>query len=177
MKRTFLILGIALVVLVAGYFGLRTFTRSASPEATVSYQKNNSLVTVTYSRPSKKGRVIFGGLEPYGKVWRTGANEATEITFSKPVQFGGKPVQAGTYTLFTIPQPDNWTVILNSTLDQWGAFTYDETKDVLRIRALADTTAPLTEVFTIDFTEPAINTVHMRLMWDRTKVEVPIQIQ
>lgn len=176
MRRILIIIAILVVVLVAGYFGLRTFTKSASPETTTSFQKNDFQISVTYSRPSKKGRVIFGELEPYGKVWRTGANEATEITFSRPVQFGGKPLQAGTYTLFTIPQKDTWTVILNSTLEQWGAFTYDETKDVLRVQAKADSTAEVTEVFTIDFPQPASNTVHMRLMWDHTKVEVPIQI-
>lgn len=177
MKRTFTIIGILLVVLVIGYFGLRMYTKSASPEAIATYQKNDLKIEVDYCRPSKKGRVIFGELEPYGKVWRTGANEATEISFSKPVQFGGKPVGAGKYTLFTIPQKDNWTIILNSTLGQWGAFEYDETKDVLRVQAPADSTADVTEMFTIDFVEANNNQVQMRLAWDKTKVEVPIQIQ
>src|SRR5829696_3874612 len=85
-------------------------------------------VKVTYGRPYKKGRVIFGGLEKYGKVWRTGADEATEITFANDVNFGGKRVKAGTYTLFTIPDRNQWTVILNSQLGQWGAYDYEKYK-------------------------------------------------
>lgn len=176
MKRTFTILGIVLVVLVIGYFGLRMYTKSASPEAIANYQKNDLKIEVNYCQPSKKGRVIFGELEPYGKVWRTGANEATEISFNKAVQFGGKSLQAGKYTLFTIPQKDEWTLILNSQLDQWGAFEYDETKDILRVQAPADSTAEVTEMFTIDFKEADNKVVHMRLIWDQTKVEVPINI-
>src|SRR5579871_7074782 len=86
-------------------------------------------ITVTYGRPYKKGREIFGKLEPYGKVYRCGADEATQITFNKDVTFGGKPVKAGTYTLCAIPNADKWTVILNSKLGQWGAFSYDKYKD------------------------------------------------
>jgi hypothetical protein len=175
MKRIFTIIAIILAVVLIGYFGLRTFTNSASPKATARYQKQDLTIEVDYCRPSKKGRVIFGELEPYGKVWRTGANEATEISFSKPVSFGGKSVQAGRYTLFTIPKKDNWTIILNGALDQWGAFSYDESKDVLRVQAQADSTAQVTETFTIDFVEINNAAVHMRLMWDHTKVEVPIQ--
>jgi hypothetical protein len=177
MKKIITIIGLIIVVLVIGYFGLRAFTKIASPEANASYQKDDLQITVEYCRPSKKGRVIFGELEPYGKVWRTGANEATEISFSKPVLFGAKPLPPGTYTLFTIPQPDTWTVILNSALDQWGAFSYDESKDVLRVQVPADSTPEVTEMFTIDFVEANNATVHMRLLWDRTRVEVPIQKQ
>src|SRR5271167_2889262 len=100
-----------------------------SPKATAE-GKN---VKVTYGQPSKRARVIFGGLVPYGEVWRTGANEATEITFSKNVIIDKKEIKAGTYTLFTIPNKDKWTIILNSQLKQWGAFGYEKIKadDVL----------------------------------------------
>jgi hypothetical protein len=175
MTKTLTIIGIILAVIVAGYFGLRAYTKSASPEATATYQKDDLKIEVDYCRPAKKGRVVFGELEPYGKIWRTGANEATEIELSKPVLFGGKTLQAGTYTLFTIPQKDTWTVILNSALDQWGAFSYEEGKDVLRVQVQADSTTDVTEMFTIDFVEVNNSTVHMRLMWDHTKVAVPIQ--
>jgi len=86
-------------------------------------------VKLNYGQPSKRGRVTFGELVPYGEVWRAGANEATEITFAKDATFGGKPIKAGTYTLFIRPQKDQWTVILNSQLKQWGSFKYDENKD------------------------------------------------
>jgi hypothetical protein len=154
---------------------MRVYTKSSSPEATAVYDKGGLKIQVEYCQPSKKGRVIFGQLEPYGKVWRTGANEATEITFNQPVTFGDKAVNAGTYTLFTIPQPDQWTVILNSELNQWGAFNYNEAKDVVRIQVPASLTPQVTEMFTIDF-QDANNRVDMQLAWDQTKVTVPIGV-
>ena len=92
-------------------------------------------VSVTYGRPYKKDRIVFPDVVKYGEVWRTGADEATEITFDKDAQFGGKPVKAGTYTLFTIPGESEWTIILNSELDQFGAFDYEKykDKDVLKV--------------------------------------------
>ncbi|WP_432712637.1 DUF2911 domain-containing protein, partial [Pedobacter sp.] len=88
------------------------------------------VVKVTYSRPSKNGREIFGALIPFGKVDRLGANESTEIKFFKPVTIGKKAIKAGTYSLFAIPNKDSWTIILNSQTDRWGAYTYNESMDV-----------------------------------------------
>jgi hypothetical protein len=109
-------LSILFVFSVAISFG----QNAKSPKMTAE-TKN---VKVTYGQPSKKGRVIFGDLVPYGEVWRTGANEATEITFSSDVVISGKTIKAGTYTLFTIPQKNTWTIILNSELKQWGSYGY-----------------------------------------------------
>lgn len=176
MKKIILIIGGIVLIAIAGFFGMRAYTKSGSPEATTIYEKNDFKIQVDYCRPSKKGRVIFGQLEPYGKVWRTGANEATEITINKPVVFGGKPLEAGTYTLFTIPEKEMWTVILNSELDQWGAFNYNETKDVMRVQVPVTNTNEVVEMFTIDFKESG-NTVDMILMWDQTKVAVPIGLR
>ncbi len=92
-------------------------------------------VTVEYGRPNVNGRKIWGGLEPYGKVWRTGADEATTISFSADVTIGGEKLAAGTYGLFTIPGEDEWVIIFNTVADQWGAFTYDAGKDALRVPA------------------------------------------
>ena len=83
-------------------------------------------IEIDYSRPGIKGREIFGGLVPYGKVWRTGANQATKIIFSTPVKLNGAEIPAGTYGLFTIPGKDEWTVIINKGAEQWGAYKYDE---------------------------------------------------
>lgn len=129
-------------------------------------------VKVSYGQPSKRDRVIFGKLVPYGEVWRTGANEATEITFAKDGTFGGKPVKAGTYSLFTIPGEKEWTFILNSELKQWGAYKYNEIKgkDVLKVKAPASTVGAAVEKLTI--TLPAGKLV---LEWDKTKVEVPVK--
>ncbi|ASZ12081.1 DUF2911 domain-containing protein [Chitinophaga pendula] len=139
-----------------------------SPEVTVE-GKN---VKVVYGQPSKRGRVIFGELVPYGQVWRTGANKATEITFAKDATFGGKPVKAGTYSLFTIPEKEEWTIILNSALKQWGAYDYEKIKDknVLEVKVPAAATKAEVEKFTI--TLPANQLV---LEWDKTKVSVPVK--
>lgn len=128
------------------------------------------LVKVYYSRPAKKGRKIFGELVPYNKVWRTGANEATEITFYQDTQFGGKKVKAGTYALYTIPGEKKWTIILNETLNQWGAYNYDEKKDVIRVEASATKTDKEVESFTITF-----GTDEMIMAWDDTLVSVPVK--
>jgi hypothetical protein len=136
-----------------------------------SFGKN---VTVRYGRPYKKDRVIFGELEKYGMVWRCGADSATTITFKKGGFFGGKPVKAGTYTLFAIPNKKDWTIILNSVLGQWGAYKYEENKgkDVLQIKVPVKNLDRVVEQLTIRFT--AQN--NMIIEWDRTQVEVPIKI-
>ena len=129
-------------------------------------------VSVSYGQPSKKNRKIFGELVPYGQVWRTGANEATEITFATDAQFGGKEIKAGTYSLFTIPGETEWTVILNPTLKQWGAFGYDKIKDkdALKVTVPSKKTDSTVEKFTMTFNEE--NALVME--WDDTQVEVPI---
>lgn len=140
----------------------------ASPRVTAE-GKN---VTISYGQPSKKGRAIFGELVPFGKVWRLGANEATEITFKKDGSFGGKPVKAGTYTLFAIPEANSWTFILNSTLKQWGAYKYDEIKgaNVLEAKGTVSKTASPVEKLTI--TAPGDKLV---VEWDQAHVEVPVK--
>ncbi|MEC5143365.1 DUF2911 domain-containing protein [Chitinophaga sp. 212800010-3] len=129
-------------------------------------------IKIVYGQPSKRGRVIFGQLEPFGKVWRTGADQATEITFSKNVVFGGKPVKAGTYTLFTIPDPKTWTVILNGKLGQWGAYDYEKNKgeDVLAVKVKRE--ALTTPVEKLTFTVPANAVV---FEWDDTRVTIPVK--
>lgn len=129
-------------------------------------------VKVAYGQPSKKGRVIFGELVPYGKVWRTGANEATEITFAKDATFGGKPIKAGTYSLFTIPTETEWTIILNPELKQWGAYGYDKVKDknVLETKVPAKKTGGVVEPLTYRFDDKN----NLIIEWDQTQVEIPV---
>ena len=128
-------------------------------------------VKVTYGRPYKKGRVIFGELEPFGKVWRVGADEATEITFKKDMKFGGKDVKAGTYTLFAIPNENEWTIILNSTLKQWGAYSYEKNKanNVLQVNVPVKKSSTVTEQLTI---VPENNNLFIR--WDNAEVAIPL---
>lgn len=130
------------------------------------------VVRVIYSRPQLKGRSL-ADLAPAGKVWRTGANENTEITFYQDVNFGGKDIAAGTYSLFTIPGNDEWTVILNGNLNQWGAYSYEEGADVARVTVPASSDGDSLEPFSIAFKE-VDNGVHMVMGWDDTRVAVPI---
>jgi len=127
--------------------------------------------TVTYGRPYKKGREIFGKLEPYGKVYRCGADEATTITFDKDAKFGGKPVKAGTYALFVIPNEKQWTIILNSNPKQWGAYDYEKNKDkdVLHVDVPVIPLNAQVEQLTI-----AAPGNDMTIAWDKTKVAIPV---
>ncbi len=126
---------------------------------------------VIYSRPQKKGRKVFGSLVPFGKVWRAGANEATEITFYKDVQVGGQSVSAGSYALFIIPNEQSWTIVLNSALHQWGAYSYDKSKDVVRVDAKVQKAKSTIESFGIKFSGSG----DLMIGWDDTYVSVPIK--
>ncbi len=126
-------------------------------------------VTISYGRPYKKGRDIFGGLEAYGKVWRLGADEATEITFEKGVVFGGKQVSAGTYTLFATPGKEEWTLIVNKALGQWGAYSYDASKDIVQVKVPVKHLDKVVEQLTIT---PKAN--ELVIEWDKTSVTVPM---
>lgn len=139
----------------------------------VSYRVSDKLVKVIYSRPQLKGRSL-AKLAPEGKVWRTGANEAAEITFYKDVNFGGKDVKAGTYSLFTIPGKNEWTVILSSAKNVWGSYFYKEAEDVARVTAKVNTVKTKLEAFSIAFAGQESN-VTMYLGWDKTIVHVPIK--
>lgn len=146
---------------------------SSQPPKSPRVKADGKDVTVAYGQPSKRGRVIFGQLEPYGKVWRTGANEATEITFRKDVTFGGQPVKAGTYTLFTVPNEKEWEVILNPELKQWGAYGYDKIKgkDLPHVKVPVKKLDSPTEKLTLSFDDKN----SLIIEWDQSHVEVPIQ--
>ena len=149
--------------------------RRKSPIAIASINHEGTYVKIVYGQPYKNGRTIFGELVPYGEVWRTGANEATEITTTGDILFGGRELEAGTYTLFTIPGKEHWTVILNSALGQWGAFDYAAEFDILRIDVPARTTDETTEAFTITFGEVAGDSTSIIMKWDQTEVKIPVE--
>ncbi len=136
------------------------------------YKVSEKTVRVIYSRPQLKGRAL-SELAPSGQVWRTGANEATEITFYKDVTVGDKAVKAGTYSLFSIPGSGEWTIILNKNLNQWGSYSYKEADDVARIKVPATTDSKSLEEFSIGFKE-VDNGAHLVMGWDKTRVAVPI---
>ncbi len=146
-----------------------------SPVAISAISYDDTYIKVVYGQPWKRGRTIFGELVPYNEVWRTGANEATEITLTQPVQMAGHEVEAGTYALFTIPEEEQWTVILNTDLGQWGAFNYDEESDYLRFSVPSHRTDQVVEGFTISFDDTENSSTIMHLAWDDTRIEVPIE--
>ncbi|MDX1333215.1 MAG: DUF2911 domain-containing protein [Robiginitalea sp.] len=179
MKRVLTLTAIALTMAISTTVSAQEFSgldKSPMDMASypTSYRVSDKAVRITYSRPQLKGRSL-SDLCPAGKVWRTGANEAAEITFYKDVTFGGTSVKAGTYSLFTIPGADQWTVILNENLNQWGAYSYDEGADVARVTADASMDGTSLEAFSIAFKEVE-DGVHMVMGWDKTRVAVPISM-
>jgi len=138
-----------------------------------SYKVSDKVVRITYSRPLLKGRDVMELMTKDGPVWRTGANEAPEITFYKDVNFGGKDIKAGTYALLTIPGEKEWTMILHSNLNQWGSYFYKEDADVARVPASASTGDKSLEEFSITFKE-VDSGVHMVMGWGKVRAAVPI---
>ena len=141
-----------------------------SPHTTA---KGNN-ITITYGQPSVKGRVIFGDLVPWDQVWRTGADEATEITFAKDCTFAGKKVKAGTYTLFTTPGQNAWGIILNSKLGQWGSFDYEKNKsaDVVNTSVRPRFIQDQKETLTFTVTSEGV-----KMEWANVVVVIPVQFQ
>lgn len=164
---------------VLGYFGfqyMKSRTKKASPQEVNIFTVKDATLTVDYSRPGRKGREIFGELVPFGQVWRTGANEATTIEVDKDIRLGGKPLAAGRYTLWTIPQAKTWTVILNSRMYPWGV-TYggkaqrDPAADVCVVEVPVQHLQEVVEKFTI-LVEASPQALVLK--WDRTLVSVPL---
>ena len=161
---------IALALLLLCHPDGLTSKEKLSPHETI--KKDH--IKISYGRPYKRDREIFGKLVPYDMVWRTGADEATEITFEKPVKIDGKMLKAGTYTLFTIPGSAQWTIIFNGQLKQWGAFEYEKFKgkDVLTMKAEPKRLKKVVDPFTIEIKDDQIE-----LMWDQTSVSIPYEMQ
>jgi hypothetical protein len=146
-----------------------------SPNATVSQVIGITTITVDYFRPGVKDRVIWGELVPYDKIWRTGANRATTVSFDTEVMVAGKKVDKGTYSLFTIPSVNEWTVILNSNAELWGAMGYKQDEDVLRF-TVKPVAAPFTERMMFYFDDLEDNAATLVLQWENLKIQVPIQV-
>ena len=145
-----------------------------SPNASITQRIGVTDVTLTYSRPGVKGRTIWGGLVPWDQVWRTGANEATTISFSTDVKINGNALPAGKYALFTIPAREDWTVIFNRIPEEWGAFSYDATKDALRVKVKPQTGPASQELVTFSFPRVSADSADLVLTWE--KVAVPLTI-
>jgi hypothetical protein len=149
-------------------------TPAPSPTQTLKQDFGLSSVELSYSRPGMKGRKIFGDLVPFGKVWRTGANNATTITFGEDVTIGGKKVPAGKYGLLTIPDKKNWTIIITKQTDVTSPADYKSDQDVVRVEAQAMEMNRSVETFTMQFTDIKPSNCELQMMWDKTVVSLPI---
>jgi hypothetical protein len=179
-KKIFIGGGIVLLLLLA-FFGYEfATTRSHSPLEKASFSNEGLDVNISYCRPFKKGRIIFGeksdhALLPNGKYWRLGANDATEISFSKNVMFGGKPVTAGRYRMYAVPNNTSWQISLNSEIGKFGFFEPDYKLDVAKVDVPVEP-VPETEQLTISFDKASTGS-QMDIAWDKTMVVVPITLQ
>jgi hypothetical protein len=172
------ILGIVLIAIGFVAYTMLT-TRSHSPAAQMEFKDGDFELTINYCRPFKKDRLIFGdksedALVPFGEYWRTGANEATEIEFNRDIQFNGKRLNAGRYSLYTFPGKDIWIVGINSDKDKWGYGEPDYDQDVLRTEIPVHKKTQITEQFTISGEKQGKNTMDVVLSWDQTQIIIPI---
>jgi hypothetical protein len=170
MRRT-IITALALVIGTSAMAQIRT--PRPSPSSTLTQTVGLTDVTIKYSRPGVKGRAIWDALVPYDKVWRTGANEATTISFSDDVTVNGQKLAKGTYSLHTIPGAAKWTLIFNSVADQWGSYTYDPAKDVLRVDATPES-GDFHEWLTFDVPDMTTDTAKIAIRWE--KIVVPFTV-
>ena len=169
------LIGLCLLFSAINSYGQEVVKPRPSPLALVSSRYKDSYVKITYGQPQKRSREIFGKLVPYGEVWRTGANESTEITFTKDIMVNGVLTKAATYSLFTIPEIATWTIILNSELGLWGSYNYNSKLDVLRFQTPVQNLNDLVyESFTIAIDQKN-DTADIILMWDNVKVSFSIQ--
>lgn len=155
-------------------FGQEVFKPRPSPLAIAAMRYKDAYVKVVYSQPLKRGREIFGKLVPYGQVWRTGANEATEITLTKDILVNNQPLLAGTYSIFTVPDKEKWTIIFNSDVGIWGAYNYNQTLDVLRFDVPVTQNNANFEAFTMSFDQKN-DVAELLMMWDTVKVSIPFK--
>ena len=168
-------------VLVTGLFAQAPAPKlefpATSPAATIKQRVGLTDIEINYSRPSMRGRKIFGALVPYGEVWRTGANSATKVTLSTAVKFNGTAVPAGTYALFTIPGQAEWTVIFNQVSGQWGSYAYDAKNDVARFTAKPIALNNPVETFGISISELANDSAAtLALSWENTRVPMKVEV-
>jgi len=174
MKHFHKVLCLALMAVSTGYLATgqtQDKSKRPSPPDQVSQVVNGKTITIDYSQPSVKDRKIWGELVPFGKVWRTGANEASWIEVSEDVTINGKPLPKGKYGLFTLPGENEWTIIFNKTWNQWGAYEYDDQKDVLRVVTKPVSSSDFKEKFTIEISPEGVVT----MAWE--KLKIPFEIK
>ncbi len=167
MKKTFFAL---LTLMIAMVLNVSAQEKPSSPKETVKGSIDGSNVEIVYCKPSARGRKMLGEKEPYGQVWRTGANDATTIEFDKNVKIEGKDLPKGKYELFTIPGENEWVIIIQKFGKQWGAYSYKESNDVLRVTVKPGKTPAFVETFSITVDKGAVN-----LSWENTAVSFKVK--
>lgn len=153
-------------------------TPAASPSAELGQTVGLTDVEIEYNRPSKKGRDIFGGLVPFGQMWRTGANASTKVSFSEDVTVGGQELEKGKYALYTIPGESEWTIVFHNNLDHWGVGgdKYNAEEDAVRFTVKPEKLEYSVETFTIEVSDLKSDGANINLVWDNTKVSIPVGV-
>ena len=177
MNNPFKLLFLALFFIGFSGFAQQIQMPQASPSAKIFQRVGLTDVTVDFSRPSTKGRKIFGELVPYGEVWRTGANGATILTFSTEVNMGGQKVPAGSYALYSIPGKTSWTIILSKNTKLWGAIGYKQEEDQVRFTATPSKTSKNYETFELSFNNLTDNSADLSIKWEQTRVDFKISTE
>ncbi|MEQ8239047.1 MAG: DUF2911 domain-containing protein [Cyclobacteriaceae bacterium] len=178
MKKLLIILGVVIVLVVAAFLYLNNRTRTLSPSENVELTNGKLDISLSYSRPSVRGRVVFGpedqdALQPYGKYWRLGANESTEITFGTDILFNGKHVSHGTYRMYAIPGESTFTIGLNTQVGEWGYFAPDYSLDVVTIEVPV-LNNDFTEQHTISLKPQGENGIDIIVAFEKVKLVIPV---
>lgn len=174
MKKTIFLIGVLTMLLAVNAFAQMTLPR-ASQRQSISQTVGDTMVSIVYNRPNVKDREVWGGLVPYGEVWRTGANENTTFEVSNDVKINGQVLPKGKYGLHTLPTKDGWTIIFNKVNNEWGSFNYDAKQDALRVSA-KPTTGDFKETMTIDFDDVTDNTTQVVIAWEKLRVPFTVDV-
>jgi len=175
MKKSLLIIAlISVLSLTAHLADAQIKLPPASSAQTVVQSLGISKATLTYHRPNMNGRKIFGDLVPYGEVWRTGANNVSVLTLESPVLIAGYELEPGSYGIFTIPRPDQWTVIISSNSQQWGAYAYKQEEDLFRFNVTPQTLNHALETFTMGFADVTPNSAELTIAWENTLISMSL---
>jgi tetratricopeptide (TPR) repeat protein len=173
-KHFFKLLIISILLIYCNSLSAQFKLPSTSPKQVIRQNFGQGYLELTYSRPSTKGRKVFGGLESYGKIWRTGANEATLIKLTMPTEIGKQRLDSGTYALYTIPNPDKWTIIFNKGIKNWGAQGYKSTDDVLKFDVIPIKTKEKVETLTFQFNNLQNESCDLEIKWEKTLIRFSI---
>ena len=183
LKKILLISAVVIIGLLLFFNWFKKDTKKHSPPATASYSHGSLKIDINYCQPAAKGRIIFGdeeagALQPYGKYWRLGANEATTFENNQTIWFNDKELAAGKYSIYAYPGQEKWVIAVNKDWDRWGAQEADMTMDVLRTEVSANNQAEFKESLEINFSDKdSVGNVNLLIHWDKEQVKIPIKLK